>query len=89
MRRSMVDIFKDIYKNNSRHNNSDYPSRDKLDVYAIVNRYSLKPYYPRYLLMAIMYKDGWDVNEIAEKFNVTRERVRQCLWKVSRRRGVK
>lgn len=64
----------------------DYPDRDKLEVYPVVNRYTLNPYYPRYLLMAIMYKDGWEVEQIAEKFNVARERVRQCLWKVYRRR---
>lgn len=64
----------------------DLPDRDKLQVYPLVNRYTLKEYYPRYLLMAIMYKDGFEINDIAERFNVTRERVRQCLWKVNRRR---
>lgn len=64
----------------------DLPKQSAIRTDPVINRYSLTPYYPRYVIMAIMYKDGWTIQEIAEKFNVPRERVRQCLWKAARRR---
>lgn len=56
-----------------------------LQVHPKVNRYTLEPYYPRYILMAILYKDGFTIEEIATMYDCTRERVRQCLAKVQRR----
>ena len=49
-----------------------------------INRFSGKEYFPRYLTMAHLYNKGWHIESIAILHNVTRERVRQCLWKAYR-----
>ncbi len=36
----------------------------------------------RYHTMARIYLNGSTIEEIAKSYNVTRERVRQCIWKV-------
>lgn len=41
-------------------------------------------YYPRYQHMALMYLNGHTIESIAELNGVTRERVRQCIWKAYR-----
>ncbi len=48
------------------------------------NAYTNKLYMPRHYEMAAMYLDGKSVEEIANCYNVTRERIRQCLWKAYR-----
>jgi DNA-directed RNA polymerase sigma subunit (sigma70/sigma32) len=39
-------------------------------------------YVPRSNNMMLGYLTGESIEDIAKEFNVTRERVRQCLWKV-------
>lgn len=46
-----------------------------------MNQYTDKFYFPRHYIMANMYVNGFNLKEIAEHYNVTRERVRQCIWK--------
>ena len=47
----------------------------------IINRYTGKPYFPRYMRMANMYLNGYKLQDIADEYNTTRERIRQCIWK--------
>jgi hypothetical protein len=58
----------------------DLPPKDFKPQNAI-NKYTGKEYQPLYNTMALLYLDGVTVYEIAEIYNVTRERVRQCVWK--------
>ena len=53
----------------------------KFSVDLKVNQYTTQTYYPRYRSMALEYQKGVSVEDIAEYYGVTRERVRQCLWK--------
>lgn len=46
-----------------------------------INCYTGDPYIPRYTKYASLWLDGNTIEEIAERTNVTRERVRQCIWK--------
>lgn len=62
----------------------DLPPKDFI-VRNKVNQYSGKEYQPRYDTMALLYLDGKSLLEIAEIYNVTQERVRQCLWKAYRK----
>ncbi len=47
----------------------------------IINQYTGKSYFPRYMRMANMYLNGYNIQDIANEYNVTQERIRQCLWK--------
>lgn len=52
---------------------------------AKINKYNNKQIYiPRYYEMANMYLNNYDLIDIAKEYNVTRERVRQCIWKAYR-----
>lgn len=57
-----------------------FPPKD-FKVIAKINQYTGIPYFPRHYDMARMYLNGIDPWHIAKRHNVTRERVRQCLWK--------
>lgn len=46
--------------------------------------YSDGYHWPRYYDMAWRYWAGNDIEIMAEKYNVTRTRVRSCLWKYLR-----
>lgn len=59
----------------------DFPPRNGFVVRSKMNLYTDKPYWPRYALMALHYVNGASVSELAQQYNVTHERVRQCLWK--------
>lgn len=48
------------------------------------NQYTKKFYFPRSYKMASMYRFGYNIEDVANVFNVTRERVRQCIWKAYR-----
>jgi hypothetical protein len=58
----------------------DLPPRN-FNVTVKHNNYTGKFYMPNYRVMGRMYSLGHDVEFIAKEFNVTRERVRQCIWK--------
>ena len=58
----------------------DFPPSD-FQILAKVNKYTDKVYIPRYQVMSFLWQDGHSVEDIAKCYNVTRERVRQCLWK--------
>lgn len=45
---------------------------------------AIRIYKPRAYEMNRRYLIGCSLEEIAKQYNVTRERVRQCLWKVYR-----
>ena len=45
------------------------------------NQYTNEDYFPRYYIMTRFYLHGKSLEQIASLFNVTRERVRQCIWK--------
>jgi hypothetical protein len=49
-----------------------------------INRYTGKPYQTKSHEMAQMWNNGSTIQEIADKFNVTRCRVETCLAKVER-----
>lgn len=60
------------------------PPKD-IDLKSKINPYTKKQYEPRYYSMVKMYiNNNLSLEEIAKKHNVTRERVRQCLWKAYR-----
>lgn len=40
-----------------------------------------KVIFPNYLRYTLYFRAGFSVEEISSKVNVTRERVRQCMWK--------
>lgn len=40
-----------------------------------------KVYLKRYLQMAFLWQQNYSLEDIAKEYNVTRERVRQCIWK--------
>lgn len=52
--------------------------------YSVPHPGEFKGYFPKPLIrkrmMTFMYKHGSSIEEIAEAYNVTRERVRQCIW---------
>jgi predicted DNA-binding protein YlxM (UPF0122 family) len=50
-------------------------------IKARTNAYTGKLYYSKADLMANKYINGLTIQEIAKFYNVTRERVRQCIWK--------
>lgn len=60
------------------------PPKYLLKVIPRVNQYTLDVYYPRSYAMAILYKRNLSIEDISQVAKVTRERVRQCLWKVYR-----
>lgn len=45
------------------------------------NPYTNNLYFPRSYIMTNMYLNGFELQEIADHYNVTRERIRQCIWK--------
>lgn len=49
-----------------------------------INSYTGKPYQTKSHEMAAMWNNGSTIQEIADKFNVTRTRVETCLVKVQR-----
>jgi hypothetical protein len=49
-----------------------------------LNRYTGKPYQTKSHEMAFMWNNGSTIQEIADKYNVTRTRVETCLIKVER-----
>lgn len=49
-----------------------------------INKFTGKPYQTRSHEMAFMWNNGATIQEIADKFNVTRTRVETCLTKVER-----
>ena len=55
--------------------------------YSLVNKFNQftsKGYTPRYQRMAVMYLADLSIEVIADQYNVTRERVRQNIWKAYR-----
>lgn len=58
----------------------DTPPQD-FPLLPSVNEYNLKVYYPKYFKYSVHFRNGTSLQEIADKEKVTRERVRQCLWK--------
>jgi hypothetical protein len=48
------------------------------------NTYTAQLYWPRYYDMAYRYLQDEPIESIANGYNVTRERVRQCIWKAYR-----
>lgn len=54
-----------------------------------ISEYTNLPYWPRYYSFALLYNGGMPIELIAKKYNVTRERVRQCLWKAYRNNEVR
>lgn len=49
-----------------------------------INVYTGKEYTPRYYTLTRIYNSGVEIDKIASAFNLTRERVRQCIWKAYR-----
>jgi len=58
----------------------DVPPQD-FPVLPSINQYTNKEYYPTFLRYTSNFRMGLTIEEVSDKFNVTRERVRQCLWK--------
>lgn len=63
------------------------PKNFKLDPRA--NQYSGHVYIPRSYKMVFLYQEGKSLEEIANIFSCTRERVRQCIWKEYRKKEMK
>lgn len=61
----------------------DLPPKDFIVKFKI-NEYNGKIYAPRSNTMAQLYVAGRSVEDIAAIYNVTRERIRQCIWKAYR-----
>ena len=62
----------------------DIPPQKCVKLVARVNQYTGFPLVLRRDEMTSQYLAGHDIETIAEMHNVTRERVRQCLWKAYR-----
>lgn len=58
----------------------DVPPQD-FPLLPSINEYTGKVYFPRFMEYNKEYRENLDIAEIAKKNNVTRERIRQCLWK--------
>ena len=58
----------------------DVPPQD-FPLLPAINEYNGNSYFPRFLEYNKQYRENPDIAEVAEKNNVTRERIRQCLWK--------
>lgn len=61
-------------------NRPEIPPQD-FPIIPRINTASFDVYVPEYLKYTIMYRNEMTLEEIAEKQNKTRERIRQCLWK--------
>lgn len=59
----------------------DVPPKASGLRYFKTNLYSGEDYIPRYYLFYKQYNEGWSLESIAHFNKVTRERVRQCIWK--------
>ena len=59
------------------------PNYPPLDFTLIdkINLYTDEPIVPRYQRISSLYLIGIDIQSISDYYNVTRERVRQCVWK--------
>jgi len=62
----------------------DFPPKLKNFNEKRVNPYSGNLYTPRYNTIYMEYLCGLSIEVIAKRYNVTRERVRQCCWKAYR-----
>lgn len=58
----------------------DYPPTDG-NIATRISQYSGKFYVPRSFYVYIRYANGESIEDIATSLNVTRERIRQILWK--------
>lgn len=67
---------------------SDLPPKD-FEIVERINSLTGKLLRPRANEMTRMWKSGKSAEEIASHFNVTRERVRQCIWKTYRSSKIK
>lgn len=58
----------------------DVPPQD-FPILPAISEYSGRIYFPRFLEFNKEYRQNANLEIVAKNNNVTRERIRQCLWK--------
>jgi len=79
-----MDLKNKIYNWIYHKRNPDVPAKRDIKEYAEYSSPRYRYVVDRIWQIALFYSWDLTVEEIAENLNITRERVRQCLWKFYR-----